>query len=147
MELVTIQQIRFGYASTKALIVYVVEGEGCVMYVGKSRDAITRMESHLGIGEWAGFFGSSFDQMLVSNPKTGSYTVKFYDEDDIAGTVAGSFALDVKVSMFEEALIDELQPVFNVMGRKRHSRHADVWYGLHPDPIIEPIIDMQRGGG
>lgn len=130
METTTIRNIKTGYTSNSRLRIYIIEGEGCILYVGKSKCAITRMESHLGIGEWAAFFGSSLDQMLISNPKADDYVVTFLNEDDILNT-----NLDLAIDDLEERLIYEFSPVFNSQGRQKHRENSDKWYSMHPPPV------------
>lgn len=150
METTTIKQIKDGYISDNSLRLYVIEGEGCILYVGRSKCAITRMESHLGL-EWIGFFGSDLDLMLTSNPKADEYTVTFYSEVDIVESNPHrdfrlavrddleephyNSLMDIYVSDIEEKLIYELSPVFNSMGRKKHRHNSERWYKLHPEPI------------
>lgn len=132
----TIAQIASGFDTPNRYRLYVVEGEGCVLYVGQSKCAVTRMESHLGRGEWRNFYGSDFDRVLTSNPKAIEYVVTFYDDTDIesAGKSAG---YPVDVSDVEDTLIFELSPVFNAQGRKKHRDNIIRWTALYPPVAID----------
>lgn len=132
----TIAQIASGFDTTNRQRLYVVEGEGCVLYVGQSKCAVTRMESHLGKGEWCNFYGTDFDRTITSNPKAMEYTVTFYDDTDIdnASKRAG---YPVDVSDVEDALIFELSPVFNAKGKKKHKDNAIKWAALYPPVAID----------
>lgn len=148
METTTIKQIKKGYRSKGCPRIYVVEGEGCVLYVGRSKCAIARMMSHVGSGPWVGFWGSVFDYMIKENPKSNEYAVTFYDESEINAAITypyeseesdypHTFALDQKVKDIEEHLIYELSPVFNAQGQKKHSENIDKWYNLYPVPVVK----------
>src|SRR5262245_34468861 len=62
--------------------IYIIEADGICLYVGKSKEALTRMESHVGKGEWSGFFGSSIDLVLCQSGAD-NYAVLFMSEADI----------------------------------------------------------------
>lgn len=136
----TISEIKRGFHHSVTQRVYVIEGDGCVIYVGQSKCAITRMESHLGRGEWRGFFGSDLDHMLMRNPRASSYKVMFYDDADIA-RYALSVGYAADIDTFEDALIYELSPVFNAKGRKKSRENAEKWYSIYPPEVIS-MVDL-----
>ena len=132
----TIASIASGFYHPVTQRIYVIEGDGCVIYVGQSKCAVTRMESHLGKGEWRGFFGSDLDHMLVSNQAARKYKVTFYDDVDVAD-YAASVGYAASVDTLESHLIYELSPVFNVQGKKRNRDNVDKWYTLYPPEVID----------
>jgi hypothetical protein len=117
MERTTISAIRKGYTSQDRLRVYLVEDGDRLLYIGKSVCAITRMESHLGFGEWAHFWGGIFDHALTTEPLSGDYTVLFYSADDCDKAIRQPWDLDYKVTFIEETLIREMAPIFNIAGK------------------------------
>ena len=137
----TVSEIKNGFCHPTTQRIYVIEGDGCVIYVGQSKCAITRMESHLGRGEWRGFFGSDLDYMLIRNPKAGGYKVTFYDDADIA-RYAVSLGYAADVSTLEDDLIYELSPVFNAQGKKKNRDNIDRWYALYPPKAIS-MVEME----
>lgn len=135
-ESATIREIKEGYTSDRKLRLYIIEGEGCFLYVGKSKCAISRVLSHLGIGSWSGFFGSLFDFMLTSNPKANDYTVYFLDENKIKKTINHFGDINSKVDDLESLLIYELSPVYNTMGKKKSREPSSRWNKLYPPIAI-----------
>jgi len=141
----SIAEIKQGAYHHLSQRLYVIEGEGCVLYVGQSKCAITRMESHLGLGPWRNFFGSSIDMVLTKNRNADHYTVTFYDDTDIAA-LSQQIGYDVDVSDVESKLIFELSPVFNAQGKKKHADNIQRWYSLHPPEAItvDAFLEQQR---
>jgi hypothetical protein len=132
----TIAQIKQGINHPVTQRLYVIEGEGCVLYVGQSKCAVTRMESHLNMGPWRAFFGASIDNVLINEQGADTYTVSFYDDTDIEALSAQDGCRE-SVSCVESKLIYELSPVFNAQGKKKHSDNINRWYALHPPEVIE----------
>ena len=132
----TIAQIKQGISHPVAQRLYVIEGDGCVLYVGQSKCAVTRMESHLNMGPWRAFFGSSIDKLLTNEQNANTYKVTFYDDTDIR-TLSAQVGYDVSVSCAESRLIYELSPVFNAQGKKKHRDNISRWYALHPPEAVE----------
>ena len=137
-----------GLESIPSFRIYVIKGDDCVLYIGKSQDAITRMESHIGKGVWASFFGSTVDYLLIT-PQANEYSVELYDENEIAqlhktiypnsmyhqsNAIGNAIVSDAIVSDIEEIMIYELAPVFNTIHNRSGKRHnRDRWYALHPE--------------
>jgi predicted GIY-YIG superfamily endonuclease len=116
--------------------IYVIEGEGYVLYVGKSVDAVTRLESHLNSGAWSRYFGSELDMLLVK-PSSNDYTVTLYDESDVCRLIGDVLNIDEQVTILERKLIYDLSPVFNDKGVKKSADNMRKWYALHPAPVAE----------
>lgn len=155
MKQLTIKEIKDGYEderysglSLKETLdgrippyrIYVIKGDGCILYVGKSQDAIVRMESHVGKGMWVGFFGSHLDYLLITK-QANDYTVDFYDEDEVRVLYRYNplfTSMDRMVGSVEEQMIFDLAPVFNIINNNSGKReNKDRWYEMHPDPDID----------
>lgn len=95
--------------------IYKIEDCATVIYVGRSKDALVRMWSHLGMGEWVQFFGCFLDQLLIKEASD-SFTVTLYDEDDVDRLVEGGRRINRKVELLEQRMIRELRPRHNTMG-------------------------------
>ena len=133
----TIREIKKGvdYDDDRYRI-YIIESEGIILYVGKSSEAISRMESHIGKGDWVGFFGSVLDRLLITSAAD-NFNVELYSEFDISQVIKTDWDIDTKVSWFEEYLIYELSPVYNAKGKKKSRDNSIKWYSLHPEPVID----------
>lgn len=123
--------------------IYVIGVDGIILYVGKSSEALSRMESHVGTGEWLGFFGSTLDHLLIKT-EADNFVVEFYSEDDISQAIKTNWNIDDKVSFLEEHLIYELSPVYNAKGKKKSRDNSIKWYSLHPEPVITSTRLTQR---
>jgi hypothetical protein len=129
--------------------VYVVEGDGCVLYVGRSKDAVERMMSHLGLGNWLLFWGGDFDETLSRHrPHSDGYTVTFFSEEEVASLCKlppkpsdrkdehlWRARVDCVVSDLEEGLIYEMSPVFNCVGEKKDHSNRERWDSIYPPGI------------
>lgn len=120
--------------------IYVIKGDGCILYVGKSQDAIARMESHVRKGQWSTFFGSTVDWVLIKK-EADDYIVELYDEEEIRALYGHSHfytSIDKVVSDVEKKMIFDLAPVFNtIYNRSENRENEDRWYSLHPDPTVD----------
>ncbi len=63
--------------------IYVISVGDIPLYVGRSSDAVTRVLSHLGMGEWIGFYGSAFDRVIKDYKGWKKFTVTLYTGDDV----------------------------------------------------------------
>jgi len=132
----TIHDVKNGIKSDgNRYRIYVISTDGIFLYVGKSKEALTRMESHVCKGEWIGFFGSDLDYLLIKT-EADSFIVDFYDEHDISQIITTNWDIDDKVSFLEEHLIYELSPVYNAIGNNKSHENSDKWFSLHPSPVI-----------
>lgn len=124
MKTITIRDIKQENTDGVPLsVVYVIREGDSVLYVGKSKNAITRVESHLGMGQWGWCnTGSVLSQYLRSN-NSDDFTVDLYDHMDvkIAANIPEDCRLyscerDGYVADLERELINKLSPKFNMIG-------------------------------
>lgn len=99
--------------------VYVVHGaDGCILYVGKSGCAVTRLQSHVGVGEWCGFGISRTGQFVLDNlPLSKGWKIDLYSIDECKAIYPSSWWGEEQdwIDHAEQCMIDYLKPKFNVI--------------------------------
>lgn len=124
MQTVTIGDIRRGETDgVPSSRVYVIRDGAEVLYVGKSKNALTRVESHLGMGQWGWRNGGTILSEHLRTADSDAFTVDLFDAHDVkAAFDVGEDErlpfgmLDDFVSDFERNLIRSLSPRFNRIG-------------------------------
>lgn len=124
MRTMTIGDIRRGETSGVPLSrVYVIRDGDEVLYVGKSKNAITRVESHLGIGQWGWRNCGTVLSEHLRTATSDSFTVELFDSRDVKSAMNLTDTdrlfpgeLDSYVSDLEMDLINKLSPKFNRIG-------------------------------
>ena len=129
-----------GFDPTVVFRIYIIKGEGVILYVGRSKEAIDRVETHCGIGRFGS--GTLLTNHLLSNrKKIMNYTVTFLDEEiccslskykDVVRIQKNRYWRDTCVEDLENRLIFRLSPVYNAMGQKEHRREINRWNELYP---------------
>lgn len=141
----SIDEIRDGIYLNEPMRIYLVQHGDYCLYVGKSKDAVNRMESHLGIGEWIGLHGSEFDFWLSGSPVANECVVTFLGESWIRDAFSlpvkpdspgerlygWQALLDIWVDSLESDLIFHLSPVFNCLGKKKDHSLPLEWRQKH----------------
>lgn len=121
----TLGEIAKGNYPNDTYRIYVICAGDIPLYIGQSQDAIERVLSHLGVGSWIGFWGSTFDTDLTTFDEWESFTVHLQK------------CPQEHVKFIEDKLIHELSPVYNRLGNTRGSKkNAERWHKLHPKPSI-----------
>lgn len=119
----TLSAIVNGFEGDVSYNLYIIASGSIPLYVGKSKNAVARVLSHLGLGEWAGLYGSSFDRRLKTYEGWEDFAVVLLESND--------------PDEDEWVWIYELSPVFNAKGQKRTRENAERWFQLHPEPVIK----------
>lgn len=117
--------------------IYIVVADDCVLYVGRSQNALERMLSHMAIGTWAGLWCGTSLQIAISNlyPESDNWTVAFLTE---AQCIQNGHTVD----SMESFLVYKLSPVFNVQGLKEHRHNAERWYTIYPPGIANAGVQL-----
>lgn len=144
MRTVSISDIKTGVSLPKETYrIYLIRRDDLVLYIGKSIDAVTRLESHVNKGNWASFYGSTLDQWLTRSDEADTYLVDLYNENDITQYCKTrypwfeSMPFDYAVSHMEADLINEISPVFNCVhvNIQKHAINRAKWEIIHPRGI------------
>ena len=124
MRTITIGDIRRGDTSGIPLSrIYVIREGDTVLYVGKSKDAVARVEGHLGVAHYGwNCTGTTLSEYLRTTDSNG-FTVELFDRCDVkrSANLAEDDRLfpgelDLYVSDLERDLIKKLLPKLNVIG-------------------------------
>ncbi len=93
--------------------IYVVRDGDVVFYVGQSRQVETRLEAHVGRGEF-GYSGPSQlgHAILVNLPEARAWTIELWTVEECGETT---------VDQAEQSLIDKYTPHFNIKGKRKRS--------------------------
>ena len=139
MNTTTLGEIIDGFYGDETYRIYVISSGEIPLYVGQSKDAVTRILSHLGTGEWIGFYGSTFDKKIKTYPGWRDFQVELFTLEECAKDshiIAGLEPGDWVVDYVEDKLIYNLSPVFNSKGKKKTRENSERWYTAHPEPAI-----------